>query len=616
MAAPSPSSDAWWKEGTAYQIYPASFKDSNGDGLGDIAGILSKVDYLKDLGVDIVWVSPMFESPQIDMGYDISNYEAVHAPYGTIEDMQALVDACHACGMRLILDLVINHTSAEHAWFKESRSSKDNPKRDWYIWKPPRYADDGTRLPPTNWRSYFSGSAWEWDEHTQEYYLHLFAKEMPDLNWESAETRHAIYESAMRFWLDKGVDGFRIDCVNMYSKRVGFQDAPIVNADVFEQPAWSEYANGPRMHEFLREMNRVVLSKYDTLTVGELPHTPDPCHVLRYVSAADKQLSMVFQFDIVDIGQGASDKYRFEEWKLPRLKATVAKWQQFIEGTDGWTTAFCENHDQGRSVSRFASDAPEHRVHSAKMLALMLAALTGTLFIYQGQEIGMINVPTTWSIDEDYKDIESVNFYHTAATVAREKFAGDPETIRREIEYVKRSIQILGRDNARTPMQWDASNKSAGFTDQPEKAWMRTHDLYPEINVARQQGDPDSVLSFWKSMLRFRKAHADLFVYGNFRLYEPENEETFVFAKTTATPGAGGAGAGQAAVVVLNFTSENQVVNLPPADDIGSLRLRVGNYTDTATTEVERKSSNKSWQLTLRPWEGRLYISEEEASKP
>ena len=432
---------------------------------------------------------------------------------------------------------------------------------------------------------------------------------MPDLNWENEETRQAIYDSAMRFWLEKGVDGFRIDCVNMYSKRAGFLDAPIVDAAVFEQPAWSEYANGPRMHEFLREMNRAVLDKYDTVTVGELPHTPDPRHVLQYVGAGDKQLSMVFQFDIVDIGQGASGKYRFQDWKLPQFKATVAKWQQFIEGTDGWTTAFCENHDQGRSVSRFASDAPEHRAHSAKMLALLLTTLTGTLFIYQGQEIGMINVPREWTIDEDYQDIESVNFYHTAVKVARETMAGDEQAIQDEIDYIRRSIQILGRDNARTPMQWDDSNKSAGFTDRPEGGWMRTHDLYPEINVAKQQGEPDSVLSFWKSMLRLRKSHKDLFVYGKFRLYAPDNEDTFVYAKTTVPAGQAAAGAGQAAVVALNFTGKDQAVTLPPGDEVGALDLRVGNYADSAAAEAMDLASGSGQQRTLRPWEGRLYMS-------
>ncbi|OAA56646.1 maltase [Niveomyces insectorum RCEF 264] len=610
--SPASPERTWWKEGTAYQIYPASFKDSNGDGLGDIPGILSKVDYLKELGVDVLWVSPMFASPQVDMGYDISDYEAVHAPYGTLADMQALIDACHARGMRLILDLVVNHTSAEHAWFKESRSSRDNPKRDWYIWKPPRYAADGTRMPPTNWRSYFSGSTWEWDEHTQEYYLHLFAKEMPDLNWENADARQAIYDSAMRFWLDKGVDGFRIDCVNMYSKRVDFRDAPVVNPAVYEQPAWSEYANGPRMHEFLREMNAVVLSRYDTVTVGELPHTPDPQHVLRYVGAGDKQLSMVFQFDMVDLGQGASDKYRFEDWTLPQLKGIVAKWQQFIEGTDGWTTAFCENHDQGRSVSRFASDAPAHRVHAAKLLALLLAALTGTLFLYQGQEIGMINVPPAWPIETEYKDIETVHYYRAAAAAAYKALAGDSAAIERELAYVRRGIQLLGRDNARTPMQWDASNASAGFTDRPAGGWMRTHDLYPEINVAKQQAEPDSVLNFWKGLLRLRKAHPALFVYGNFRLFDPANAATFVFAKTpsvsdtTVTTDGTATNPHAAAVVVLNFTSENQTVALPAIEGAGRLQLTVGNYVDAAAAEETEQAGE---QRTLRPWEGRLYMA-------
>lgn len=420
---------------------------------------------------------------------------------------------------------------------------------------------------------------------------------MPDLNWESEEARKAIYDSAMRFWLDRGVDGFRVDCVNMYSKHADFKDAPIVNGDVYEQPGWSEYANGPRMHEFLREMNDTVLSRYDAMTVGELPHTPDPRHVLQYVGLGDRQLSMVFQFDIVDIGQGASDKYRFQAWRLPQLKNTVARWQQFIEGTDGWTTAFCENHDQGRSVSRFGSDAPEHRVHSAKLLALMLAAMSGTLFIYQGQEIGMINVPPAWPIDE-YKDIETVNFFRAAAAAATATLP-TPEAVQAEVDYVRRSIQILGRDNSRTPMQWDASSPAAGFTDRPSGGWMRVHDLYPEINVAKQQQEPDSVLSFWKDVLRLRKKYADLFIYGDFRLFDPDNDATFVFAKTTASSQA-------AAVVLLNFSDTDQTVDMPPVGEVaaGALRLAMGNYVDAAEADTPGPAR------TLRPWEGRLYLSE------
>lgn len=594
----------WWKDGVVYQIYPASFKDSNGDGLGDIPGIISKMDHLQDLGVDIVWVSPMFESPQVDMGYDISNYEEVHRPYGTVQDMEVLIEACHSRNMRLILDLVINHTSDQHAWFKESRSSKDNPKRDWYIWKPPKYAADGTRMPPTNWRSHFSGSTWEYDELTGEYYLHLFASCQPDLNWENPEAREAIYDSSMRFWLDKGVDGFRIDCVNMYSKGSTFPDAPILNPTAAEQPAWMIYCNGPRMHEFMREMNEKVLDHYDAMTVGELPHTPETTDVLKYISAGDKQLNMVFQFDIVDIGQGLSYKYQFQEWALPVLKKTVTKWQTFIDGTDvseppyigntsrlianrhsltlvqAWTTSFIENHDQGRSVSRFGCDSPEHHATSAKMLAMMMCALTGTLFVYQGQEIGMVNIPEDWPIEE-YQDVESLGFYKSVQRDTHD----DPGAL----AYVKRSIQILGRDNARTPMQWDDS-PHAGFTRGKGDPWMRVHDRYPEINVAKQQREPDSVLAFWKRMIRVRKEHRDLFVHGRFAPHDMDNEESFVFTKAFG---------GRKAVVALNFTSRDVTVDLPQE---GKAKFLMGNYTGADPADSSPPSPR------LRPWEGRIYL--------
>ncbi|KAK2030959.1 alpha amylase [Colletotrichum zoysiae] len=569
----------WWKDGVIYQIYPASFKDANGDGLGDVPGIISKVDYLKNLGVDIVWVSPMYASPQVDMGYDISDYQDVHRPYGTVRDMEVLIEECHKRGMKLILDLVVNHTSDQHKWFQESRSSKENPKRNWYIWKPPRYAEDGTRLPPTNWRSHFSASTWEWDEATGEYYLHLFAKEQPDLNWENEETREAIYENAMRFWLDKGVDGFRIDTVNMYSKGVEFKDAPIMNKNTYEQPAYMIYCNGPRIHEFLREMNAKVLNHYDTVTVGELPHTPDPQHVLKYISAADRQLDMVFQFDIVDLGQGIGYKYQTREWKLPELKRIVAKWQQFIEGTDGWTTAFCENHDQGRSVTRYGNDSSQWRETSAKMLALMMCSQTGTLFVYQGQEIGMTNVPRGWGI-EDYKDIEALNYYDD---IKREH--GEDEVLDRVMD----SINLVGRDNARIPMQWDAS-PFAGFTDNKDGAWMRIHDDYADINVAKQEAEPGSVLNFWREMLRLRKEEGELLTHGAFELFEEENEQTFVYKKTRG---------GKSAVVALNFTSEEQEVRIPGE----GLKIRVGNYGD-----VKERVVAEGQKSVLRPWEGRLYL--------
>lgn len=564
----------WWKDGTVYQIYPASYKDSNGDGWGDIPGIISKIPYLKDLGVDIVWISPMYESPQFDMGYDISNYEGVHPPYGTVEDMEVLIRECHSRGMRLILDLVINHTSHEHQWFQESKSSKDNPKRDWYIWRPATYDANGKRWPPNNWRSNFGGSAWEWDEGTQEYYLHLFAPEQPDLNWENEVCRDAIYDSAMRFWLDKGVDGFRIDTVNMYSKGSEMPDAPIVDKGSFVQPAAALFCNGPRMHEFLREMNTKVLNHYDVMTVGELPHTPDPSHVLRYVGSGDKQLNMVFQFDIVDLGIGKMNKYDFEGYTIPELKAVVTKWQKFIAGTDGWTTAFCENHDQGRSVSRYTSDAPQHRENSAKMLAIMMATLTGTLFIYQGQEIGMVNIPKDWPIEE-LQDIESINYYNSVAA----RTNNDPKSLAR----VMKGIQTVGRDNARVPMQWDDS-PNAGFTAPDAKPWMRVHDLYPEINAAKQEREPKSVLSFWKQMLRLRKDHRDLFIHGGFEVFDEEDEKTFVYAKDFG---------GQMAVTVLNFTGEKQPFKKP--DVKGKWQLLVGNF-----EQREEK--------VLEPYEGRVYL--------
>lgn len=514
----------------------------------------------------------------------------MHAPYGTVQDMEVLVDECHKRGMRLILDLVVNHTSDQHEWFKESRSSKDNPKRDWYIWRPPRYAEDGTRMPPTNWRSYFSGTAWEWDEHTQEYFLHLFAKEQPDLNWESDACRRAIHDSAMRFWLDKGVDGFRIDTVNMWSKGPvsELRDAPIVNPDTFDQPAWCLYANGPRMHEFLREMNREVLDKYDTMTVGELPHTPDPARVLDYVGLGDRQLSMVFQFDIVDLGQGSPYKYQFQEWTLPQLKAIVAKWQQFVEGTDGWTTAFCENHDQGRSVSRFASDAPEHRERSAKLLALMMCSLTGTLFIYQGQEIGMVNIPRSWPVEE-YKDIEALGYYEEVKRTT----GGDKAAL----DAVLANMAVLGRDNARTPMQWDAS-AHGGFTDSPGGPWMRANDSFAQINVADQLARPDSsVLGFWRDMIRFRKAHADLLVHGTFEVVGADDEKTFVFVKKREGRGE------EMALVALNFSGEQQKAGFPVCEG-GRWAFQFGNYGEDEGPGPSEKG------VVLRPWEAQLYLFE------
>ncbi|KAK1148035.1 hypothetical protein N8T08_010669 [Aspergillus melleus] len=577
--SPAPTDQKWWKNAVIYQIYPASFKDSNNDGIGDIPGIISSLDYITSLGVDVVWLSPMYDSPQHDMGYDVADYESVYPPYGTVQDMQVLIDECHRRGLRIILDLVVNHTSDQHAWFKESRASKSSPKRDWYIWRPAKYDADGTRRPPNNWRSIFGGSAWEWDETTQEYYLHLFVKEQPDVNWENPETRRAVYESAMEFWLKKGVDGFRVDTVNMYSKHPGLPDAPVLDPKADTQVAASLFCNGPRIHEYLGEMN-AILSKYDAMTVGELPNTHTLDGVLAYVSAAQSQLSMVFQFDVVDLGMGKDYKYltTLPGWTLPDLKTAIKGTQDIIDGTDGWTTVFMENHDQGRSVSRFGSDkTPELRVRSAKMLSLMQCTLSGTQFVYQGQEIGMINAPEHWSIDE-YKDIDSINFYKMI------RDSTNDDTV--QLDNGMKALQRLARDHARLPMQWSAE-PNAGFSPTASaKTWMRVHDEYPEINVQRQEQHAASVLSFWKFALQWRKQYADVFVFGTFELLDEANEKTFTYLKRSYD---------RTVLLVLSFSEETQKFEKPAALEGQDISLLFSN--------VDNGSSDE-----LLPFEGRAYL--------
>jgi len=537
----------WWKDGVVYQIYPASFKDSNGDGIGDLNGIISELDYIRSIGVDIIWVCPMYDSPQVDMGYDIRDYERVYAPYGTVQDMERLIAETHVRGMRIILDLVINHTSDQHQWFLESRSSKNNPKRDWYIWRPARCVN-GERKAPNNWASNFTGSVWEWDEHTQEYYLHLFCPEQPDLNWENPEARQAIYKSAMEFWLQRGVDGFRIDTVNMYSKGE-MLDAPITDEGAEWQFAGYQYCNGPRMAEFLSEMNE-LLERYDAMTVGECPNTPDMQRVLEYVSAKEKQLNMVFQFDVVDVGQGP---YKFQttprNWSLPQFKRAIARTQDLIRPpSDGWATVFLENHDQSRSITRFTSDLPQHRIPGGKMLALMMCTLSGTLFLYQGQEIGMINFPKTWPMSE-YKDVDSSNYYK----MVERRTGGDPQAL----EAAHASLQHLARDHSRVPMSWSTARWN-GFspTDADAEPWMRPLDDAHACNVEQQCRDTGSVLAFWKRMLTIRRAHGDLLVHGQYDDLDVESGEVFVFSKTWE---------GRKAVCVCNFTEAKRDLEFPEA---------------------------------------------------
>lgn len=562
----------WWKEGTVYQIYPSSFCDSNGDGIGDIAGIQSKLDYLKDLGIDIIWLSPHYKSPQVDMGYDISDYKDIHAPYGTLQDTVDLINNCHSRGLKIIFDLVVNHTSDQHAWFQESRKSKDSPKRDWYIWHDGKLDSNGRRVPPNNWEAYFGGSAWEWDETSQQYYLHLFCKEQPDLNWENPTVREAIYEDACNFWLEKGVDGFRIDTVNLYSKTPGFPDAPIIDPGAEFQAGFKLYCNGPRMHEFLKEMHDKTFGRYDTFTVGELGNTSDDL-VLDYVSAKRKELSEVFKFNVVETGRNeAKDRFLVNPWKLPEFKSGFVANQKLIEGTDAWTTTFVENHDQPRSISRFGNDSKEYYEITGKLIATLLAGMSGTLYIYQGQEIGMTNASRDWTI-EDYKDVASIDYFN----IYKNRYG-----LKKAMEAGMDNLQKAARDHSRTPVQWDDS-EHAGFTS--GTPWMRVNENYKYINVKSQLENNGSVLQYYRQALKVRKQYKDLFVYGSFTLLDKDNENVFTYVKEYGT---------QKAIFYLNFSTERQP--LPEVEGFEQSNLVLSNIPGEVTTD-------------LSPYEGRIYVS-------
>ena len=561
-----------------------SYKDSNGDGVGDIPGAIETLPYLKDLGVDIIWMSPMYDSPQKDFGYDISNYEDVYPPFGTIADMEKLTSECHRLGMKLILDLVINHTSDQHAWFKESRSSRDNPKSDWYIWKDPKMVD-GKRQPPNNWRAIFGGSAWEYVPERDQYFLHLFVPEQPDLNWENEVTRNAIYKSAIEFWLDRGVDGFRVDTCNLYSKNTSYPDAPVALPGEPYQPAFKFFENGPRMHEWLKEQREKVLDKYgDVFMVGELPGT-EAAEVLKYVSAEARELSCVFDFDVVSLGGRHGEgikKHQVSAHTLPDFKEAIRKICDVTKGTDAWSTAFLENHDQGRSLSRFATDKPEFREQAAKMLATLLCTLSGTLFLYQGQEIGTVNLPKSWGIEE-IKDIDSLNAYNDV----KSRLGSDELWLKKAMA----GIQRVGRDNARLPITWD-DGPNAGFTT--GTPWCRVHDNYKEVNVAKQQKEPDSPLNFWKKMLKLRKRYADLCVYGDFEVWDKNDLDVFTFMKVNSKRNGMKR---EMLVVFLSFSDEVQPLYWPDGCKGRERELVVSNLGEGV--EVGKY---------LSAWESRVYL--------
>ena len=517
----------WWKESVVYQIYPKSFKDSNGDGVGDIRGIIQKLDYLKELGVNVLWISPMLESPQNDNGYDISDYRRIYKEYGNMEDYEELLSEAHKRDIRILMDLVVNHTSDEHNWFVESRKSKDNPYRDYYIWKDPVNGKE-----PNNWGGAFGGSAWEYDPQTQMYYLHLFSKKQPDLNWENEKVRQEVYDM-MTFWCEKGIDGFRMDVISMISKDQTFPDGEMNNSLYGDFGPYC--VHGPRVHEFLQEMNREVLSRYDIMTVGETSGVTIE-EAQKYAGEAGKELNMVFQFEHVDNGSGDYGKWTTEKYDFKEFKRIMIKWQEELQGK-AWNSLFLGNHDQPRSVSRFGNDNPAYRETSAKMLATCLHMMQGTPYVYQGEELGMTNV--YFDKLEDYRDIESINFF----TELTEAGLMTPE-------YMMKCLMLRSRDNARTPMQWDDSAQ-AGFTD--GESWIKVNPNYKEINAAQQLEDPNSIFHYYQKLIRLRK-EKDIIVYGEFEPIYRDDEQIFAYIRRQKQ---------EKLLTVCNFSDKNAEMEIP-----------------------------------------------------
>jgi oligo-1,6-glucosidase len=547
----------WWKESVVYQIYPRSYYDSNGDGIGDLRGIIQKLDYLKALGINVVWLSPVYKSPNDDNGYDISNYRDIMDEFGTLADWQELLAGMHQRGLKLVMDLVVNHTSDEHPWFIESRKSKDNPYRDYYIWRP---AKDGHE--PNNWRGNFGGSVWQYDAATGEYYLHLFTRRQPDLNWENPKVRAEVYEM-MHWWLQKRVDGFRMDVINMISKLAGLPDAPVVNPDRY-QPAGAYYTHGPRLLEFLDEMKREVLCHYDILTVGETPlATPEWAAMI--TNEQTGALNMLFQFEHVDLDQGGAS------WSLVDLKRVMTRWQKGLEDR-GWNSLYLSNHDQPRMVSRFGNDG-RYRVESAKMLATMLHMQQGTPFVYQGEEIGMTNV--AFELIEDYRDIATFNLYRE---LVDEKGMAP--------QAVMELIHARSRDNARTPMQFD-DTANAGFTT--GTPWIKVNPNYKTINVQQALSDPNSILAYYRQLIALRKANP-VIVYGRYDLLLEADESIYAFTRTLED---------DRLLVILNFTGDRALFKLNGTLPFSTAELLISNYPVDPGQGIQ--------PLALRPYESRVY---------
>ena len=559
--------EGWWKSAVVYQIYPRSFADSNGDGTGDIPGITSKLDYLAELGVDVVWLSPVYASPMDDNGYDISDYTDVDPIFGTLADLDDLIAGLHERGIKLVMDLVVNHTSDEHPWFQESRDPA-SPKRNWYWWRPARagFEPGSQGAEPTNWEAAFSGSAWQYDDRSGEYYLHLFSPKQPDLNWENPEVRRAVYDM-MNWWVDRGVDGFRMDVINLISKAPELVDGEPAAGRALA-PAMAFSANGPRLEEFLAEMNAEVgLTVRNLLTVGEMPGST--IELARSITdPANRELNMVFTFEHVGLDRmPEGSKWDLKPLELPLLKRNLNNWQQGLADV-GWNSLYFDNHDQPRAVSRFGDDSPDHRVNSAKTLGTVLHMHQGTPYIYQGEELGMTN--SYFSAIEHYQDIESINYHADAMSLGM------------EADVVMHSLSHRSRDNARTPMQWD-DNSHAGFTE--GIPWLPVNPNYVMVNAAASVADPNSVFHHFKTLIKLRHDHP-VIVDGRFELLLPEDEQIWALTRTLDD---------QALVMIANCSSEAATV---PAESLPDL---------TGASVLLATHPGRTF-LDLLPWESRIYL--------
>lgn len=555
----------WWKEGIVYQIYPRSFMDSNGDGFGDINGIRTRLEYIKELGADIIWISPLLESPGDDNGYDISDYRKILDDFGTMEEYEAMLHEAHDLGLKIVMDLVVNHTSDEHSWFIESKKSKENPYRDYYIWKPAKNGKE-----PNNWGACFGGSAWEYDAQTDMFYLHLFSKKQPDLNWENPKVRDAVFDM-MNWWCKKGIDGFRMDVISMISKDQSYPDGEM-NGGLYGDGG-AHFMNGPRVHEFLQEMNQKVLSKYDIMTVGETAGVTIE-EAKKYARNDGKELNMVFQFEHVSIGDGKLGKWTTKKYDFHELKTILTKWQTQLEGK-AWNSIFWGNHDQPRAVSRFGDDREEYREVSAKMLVTCEMTLRGTPYIYQGEELGMTNAD--FKDISQYHDIESIHYFEeltNAGLITKEDMLA--------------CLQKRSRDNARTPMQWD-DTANAGFTT--GEPWIAVNKNYTHINAKSELGDANSIFRYYQKMIKLRKEHLGL-IYGSFTSVAPESEQIFAYERAYAK---------EKYLAVNNFTSETVTFTVPK--EYTDSNVLIGNY--------ERTKFGGS--ITLQPYEAFVLKKKEEA---